>query len=236
MISTWLTVVLSSTNSVATISSVDKVSVERVSGFESWVVIGLSGFLRLGFAQNPVSPVSELLGRSEFALILEKIRRSHILALTQACRLINLQFYLGAWQCYAPVEILKCESYDASTFFFGVCVRFKPLKNIGTNFSINACGSRCQALCAAVMRVICSSGAIKVCGKRSIKYCGRSQTGMVLAISRRLFIRRSSAPAMISMPDSKAACSIATYLSFACSTFSRCSGLFLAIWASKRFP
>jgi len=49
-----------------------------------------------------------------------------------------------------------------------------PFKNIGTNLSINACGSRCIARCSTSIQVICRSGASKVC-KALHQILGRCQ-------------------------------------------------------------
>jgi len=56
-----------------------------------------------------------------------------------------------------------------------------PFKNIGTNLSINACGSRCIARCST-STVICRSGASKVCGKRSIRYWDVAKSALYLPL------------------------------------------------------
>jgi len=106
-----------------------------------------------------------------------------------------------------------------------------PFKNIGTNLSINACGSRCIAVAAH------QSGHLQVRRKQSLRQALRYWDVAKSALY--LPLPAGSQPGAIqlrvmSSPASNAACSIAAYFRFACSTVGVLG--FWASSASKRVP
>jgi len=98
---------------------------------------------------------------------------------------------------------------QARQLYFVFCrlfsIAFMPFKNIGTNLSINACGSRCIAVAAHQSGSFAGQAQAKSAAS-SIRYWDVAKSALYLPLPR--FSTRRNTPRVMSSPASNAACSM----------------------------